>query len=120
MYPDEKNRMRRDLAAAREFLAAAAHSPEEDGLVWQARRLRLNTLVGLRWLAVGGQTLAILVSYFGLGLDFPIVPCLALGRRVGRFSISRCAGAFLQRAAWRTRREYCWPTTSFSSRVCFF
>ena len=40
--------------------------------------MRLNTLVGLRWLAVGGQTLAILVSYFGLGLDFPIVPCLAL------------------------------------------
>jgi two-component system, sensor histidine kinase RegB len=40
--------------------------------------LRLNTLVGLRWLAVGGQTLAILVSYFGLGLNFPIVPCLVL------------------------------------------
>jgi two-component system sensor histidine kinase RegB len=52
--------------------------PEEDALVWQARRLRLNTLVGLRWLAVSGQTLAILVSYFGLGLDFPILPCLAL------------------------------------------
>ena len=58
--------------------AAVAHAPEEDGLVWQARRLRLNTLVGLRWLAVGGQTLAILVSYFGSGLDFPIVPCVAL------------------------------------------
>jgi two-component system, sensor histidine kinase RegB len=40
--------------------------------------LRLNTLVGLRWLAVGGQTLAILVSYFGVGLNFPIVPCLVL------------------------------------------
>jgi two-component system, sensor histidine kinase RegB len=53
-------------------------APEEDGLVWQARRLRLNTLVGLRWLAVSGQTLAILVSYFGVGLDFPILPCLAL------------------------------------------
>ena len=40
--------------------------------------MRLNTLVGLRWLAVGGQTLAILVSYFGVGLHFPIVPCLTL------------------------------------------
>jgi two-component system sensor histidine kinase RegB len=40
--------------------------------------LRLNTLVGLRWLAVCGQTLAILVSYFGVGLNFPIVPCLIL------------------------------------------
>jgi two-component system, sensor histidine kinase RegB len=53
-------------------------APEEDGFVWQARGLRLNTLVGLRWLAVGGQTLAVLVSYFGLGLRFPIVPCLVL------------------------------------------
>jgi two-component system sensor histidine kinase RegB len=53
-------------------------TPEDDGLVWQARHLRLNTLVGLRWLAVSGQTLAILVSYFGLGLDFPVVPCLIL------------------------------------------
>jgi two-component system sensor histidine kinase RegB len=47
-------------------------TPEEDGLVWQARHLRLNTLV------VSGQTLAILVSYFGFGLDFPVVPCLIL------------------------------------------
>ena len=52
--------------------------PEEDGLVWQARRVRLDTLIALRWLAVGGQTLAILVSYFGVGLDFPVVPCMAL------------------------------------------
>jgi len=53
-------------------------APEEDELVWQARGLSLNTLIGLRWLAVGGQTLAILVGYFGVGLRFPIVPCLAL------------------------------------------
>jgi two-component system sensor histidine kinase RegB len=52
--------------------------PEEDGLVWQARRVRLDTLIALRWLAVGGQTLAILVSYFGLGLNFPVAPCMAL------------------------------------------
>jgi len=53
-------------------------APEEEGLVRQARRLRLNTLIGLRWLAVGGQTLAILVGYFGIGLEFPVAPCLAL------------------------------------------
>jgi two-component system sensor histidine kinase RegB len=52
--------------------------PEEDGLVWEARRVRLDTLIALRWLAVGGQTLAILVSYFGVGLNFPVVPCMAL------------------------------------------
>ena len=53
-------------------------SPEEEGLVRQARRLRVSTLIGLRWLAVGGQTLAILVGYFAIGLEFPIVPCLAI------------------------------------------
>ena len=53
-------------------------SPEEEGLVRQARRLRINTLIGLRWLAVGGQTLAILVGYFAIGLEFPIGPCLAV------------------------------------------
>jgi two-component system sensor histidine kinase RegB len=53
-------------------------APEEEGLVRQARRLRLNTLIGLRWLAVGGQALAIVVGYFGIGLEFPIVPSLAI------------------------------------------
>ena len=53
-------------------------APEEDGLVRQARRLRLNTLIGLRWLAVGGQTVAILIGYFSIGLEFPIAGCLAL------------------------------------------
>jgi two-component system sensor histidine kinase RegB len=58
-------------------LPAAVFAPEE-GLVRQARRLRLNTLIRLRWLAVGGQTLAILIGYFGIGLEFPIAACLAL------------------------------------------
>ena len=53
-------------------------APEEEGLVRQARRLRLNTLIGLRWLAVGGQTVAILVGHFGVGLEFPVAACLAL------------------------------------------
>jgi two-component system sensor histidine kinase RegB len=59
-------------------LPIAVLAPEERGLVRQARRLRLNTLIGLRWLAVGGQTLAILVGYFGIGLKFPIAACLAV------------------------------------------
>jgi two-component system, sensor histidine kinase RegB len=53
-------------------------APDEEGLVRQARLLRLNTLIGLRWLAVGGQALAILVGFFGVGLEFPIVACLAI------------------------------------------
>lgn len=36
-------------------------------------RVRLRTLVLTRWIAVIGQTITILVVYFGLGYDFPIV-----------------------------------------------
>lgn len=39
--------------------------------------LRLQTLVRLRWLAVGGQTAAVLFVYVGLGFPLPLGPCLA-------------------------------------------
>jgi len=51
---------------------------EPEGFGRQARRLRLNTLIGLRWLAVAGQTAAILIGVFGLGLRFPVLACLGL------------------------------------------
>ncbi|SHM88975.1 ActS/PrrB/RegB family redox-sensitive histidine kinase [Roseibium suaedae] len=41
-------------------------------------RLRLDTLVRLRWLAVGGQTAALLVVHIGLGYPMPIVPAFFL------------------------------------------
>ncbi|MDO8534149.1 MAG: sensor histidine kinase, partial [Xanthobacteraceae bacterium] len=40
--------------------------------------LRLDTLVRLRWLAVAGQTLTLVVVYWGLGIAFPIWLALAL------------------------------------------
>lgn len=39
--------------------------------------VRLRTLTTLRWLAVGGQTLAILIIHFGLGFPTPLGLCLA-------------------------------------------
>src|SRR4030088_1837129 len=42
------------------------------------RNVRLNTLVRLRWLAVIGQTTAVLVVYFGLDYELPIWGCLAV------------------------------------------
>src|SRR5436853_2448497 len=42
------------------------------------RSVRLDTLVRLRWLAVIGQTTAVLVVYFGLDFDLPIWACLAV------------------------------------------
>lgn len=41
-------------------------------------RLRLRTLVLLRWLAIGGQMAALLIVRFGLGFDFPLLGCLGL------------------------------------------
>ncbi len=40
--------------------------------------LRLDTLVRLRWLAVAGQTLAIIVVQLLLGFSLPIGACLAV------------------------------------------
>src|SRR4030088_3501406 len=42
------------------------------------RNVRLNTLVRLRWLAVIGQTTAVLVVYIGLDYELPIWGCLAV------------------------------------------
>ena len=41
------------------------------------RNVRLDTLVRLRWLAVVGQTTAVLVVYFGLEFPLPLWTCLA-------------------------------------------
>lgn len=43
-----------------------------------ASRLRLQTLVRLRWLAVAGQSTAVLIVYFGLGFPLALGPCLAV------------------------------------------
>ncbi|GAB4520605.1 MAG: ActS/PrrB/RegB family redox-sensitive histidine kinase [Roseibium sp.] len=42
------------------------------------RRLKLDTLVRLRWLAVGGQTAALLVVHVGLGYPMPAGPAFAM------------------------------------------
>lgn len=42
------------------------------------RPLRLQTLVLLRWLAVGGQTIGVLFVALGLGFPVPLIECFAL------------------------------------------
>ncbi len=42
------------------------------------RSVRLDTLVRLRWLAVIGQSIAVLVVYWGLNYEFPVGACLAV------------------------------------------
>ncbi len=45
---------------------------------FESRRLRLVTLIRLRWLAVAGQALAVLVVAVGLGFPLPVSLCFAL------------------------------------------
>src|SRR3977135_3591179 len=45
-------------------------------LGWRSRRLRVDTLVTLRWLALLGQAIALVVTYFGLRFSLPLGPCL--------------------------------------------
>jgi two-component system sensor histidine kinase RegB len=42
-----------------------------------ARRLRVDTLIRLRWIAIAGQAIAILGVYYVLDFEFPISQCLA-------------------------------------------
>src|SRR5262245_47353276 len=42
------------------------------------RNVRLDTLLRLRWLAIIGQTTAVLVVYYGLEFPLPIWACLAV------------------------------------------
>lgn len=44
----------------------------------QSQRLRLNTLIRLRWLAIVGQSLAVLVVAYGLKFPLPVSICFAL------------------------------------------
>ena len=41
-------------------------------------RVRLRTLSNLRWLAVGGQSAALIIVYFGFGYRLPLVACAAI------------------------------------------
>lgn len=44
----------------------------------QRRQVRLDTLLRLRWFAIIGQTIAVVVVYYGLAFELPIWPCFAV------------------------------------------
>jgi two-component system sensor histidine kinase RegB len=44
----------------------------------QSQRLRLNTLIRLRWLAIVGQSVAVIVVAYGLHFPMPVSLCFAL------------------------------------------
>ncbi len=71
-----------------------------------ARRLRVDTLVRLRWLAVAGQLVAILIVHFGLGFPLPIVWCLVAVAASAALNIG------LRLTFERNHRLADWPATA--------
>jgi two-component system, sensor histidine kinase RegB len=59
-------------------MALALRDPIEEPAGWSGRRLKLATLIRLRWLAVGGQTAATLVVGLWFGFPLPMGACFAL------------------------------------------
>lgn len=54
------------------------HEQPTSNITLPHRRLKLDTLVRLRWLAVGGQSAALLVVHVGLGYPMPAGPAFAM------------------------------------------
>lgn len=51
-------------------------------------RLRLSTLVMIRWVAFLGQAAALSVVYFGLGYDLPYVPAMSVTMLLGGLNVA--------------------------------
>ena len=59
-------------------MALSAETGNHSDLLLSADNLRLDTLVRLRWLAIAGQTAAVLFVHYALGFALPLLPALAL------------------------------------------
>ena len=57
-------------------------------------RVRLRTLTTLRWMAVGGQSAALLIVFLILGFDLPLLECMAV------IAVSMLVNLY---ASWRKR-----------------
>ncbi len=77
--------------------------------LFASRSLRLDTLVRLRWLAVGGQLLAVLFVRFILDFPLPTLPCLLL------IGLSAGLNVFLRARYPATLRLGQWPAFAFLS-----
>jgi two-component system sensor histidine kinase RegB len=64
--------------AARDDSQTAAVTDPPEWLRAVDSRLRLHTMVRLRWLAVLGQTVTVIGVHWGLGMDLPIGWCFAV------------------------------------------
>ncbi|MDZ4791965.1 MAG: ActS/PrrB/RegB family redox-sensitive histidine kinase [Hyphomicrobiales bacterium] len=69
-----------------------------DKLDIDGSRLRLQTIIRLRWVAVAGQTITVLIVYFGFNFQFPLAACLMV------IALSACLNVGLQLAFPASKR----------------
>ena len=67
--------------AAAPLPLAPAGAPPQEG------RLRLRTLVLIRWIALFGQATSLAVVYFGLGYEIPFIPAMAVIAASGALNV---------------------------------
>src|SRR3546814_15477612 len=97
---------------------APAPAPPHNG------RLRLRTLVLIRWIALIGQTTTLAVVYFGLGYAIPFVPAMAVIAASGALNV--VISIARPTAIWISDREALWNlcfdleigSASCRERVC--
>ncbi|MBV8566024.1 MAG: ActS/PrrB/RegB family redox-sensitive histidine kinase [Methylobacteriaceae bacterium] len=68
-------RRRKVVSAPLSVYICSVPDVSEIDLGRRARRLRVDTIVRLRWLAIAGQSVAVLFTYFVLGFDLPFGLC---------------------------------------------
>ena len=54
---------------------AASFSDRRRSAIARMGRLRVGTLILIRWIAIGGQAMAILLVRFGMGYELPVLAC---------------------------------------------
>ena len=97
-----------NIDLATEKLPEKLRVGDEARLTAERGRVRLRTLITIRWIAALGQASALLFTYFGLGYEFPLLIALAIvgssvlvniratvGRRATERLSDRAAAAYL-------------------------
>lgn len=67
----------RVMDGEREVLREMSFSERRREAIARMGRLRVGTLILIRWIAIGGQAVAILTVQFGMGYELPLVACIA-------------------------------------------
>ncbi|WP_085906205.1 ActS/PrrB/RegB family redox-sensitive histidine kinase [Kiloniella majae] len=72
-------------------MSSAFRLEPEVGLHPDQGRVRLRTLVFIRWMAICGQTAALLIAHFGLGLELPLVAAFLVVLTSGVLNVAQVA-----------------------------